>query len=226
MIALFRHRTFLACAALLAVSAAFNPAARRELAAQSAPACERRSRRAAGGLQVAQHRPGSRRPLDCGLGRQGTAARGVLRRHRRRALEDDRRRRALGARHRRPDQELVGRRRRRLRIVTRRASSSAWASRASAATSCPATASTSRPTPARRGRTSASRDSDAISKIRIHPDQSRHRLRRRLRHATARTATSAACSRPPTAASRGRGCCSATRRPARPTSRSTGRTRT
>jgi len=37
MIALFRHRTFLACAALLAVSAAFNPAARRELAAQSAP---------------------------------------------------------------------------------------------------------------------------------------------------------------------------------------------
>ena len=38
MIALFRHRTFLACAALLAVSAALNPAARRELSAQSAPA--------------------------------------------------------------------------------------------------------------------------------------------------------------------------------------------
>ena len=48
-------------------------------------------------------------------------------------------------------------------------STSAWASRASAATSCRATASTSRPTPARRGRTSASRNSDAISKIRIHP---------------------------------------------------------
>jgi photosystem II stability/assembly factor-like uncharacterized protein len=37
MIALSKHRTFLACAALLAVSAAFNPAARRELSAQSAP---------------------------------------------------------------------------------------------------------------------------------------------------------------------------------------------
>ena len=36
MIALFKHRTFLACAALLAVSAALNPAARRELSAQSA----------------------------------------------------------------------------------------------------------------------------------------------------------------------------------------------
>ena len=53
--------------------------------------------------------------------------------------------------------------------ATPTSSSSAWASRASAATSCPATASTSRPTPARRGRTSASPNSDAISKIRIHP---------------------------------------------------------
>ena len=52
---------------------------------------------------------------------------------------------------------------------TRTSCSSAWASRASAATSCPATASTSRPTPARPGHTSASRRSDAISRIRIHP---------------------------------------------------------
>ena len=101
--------------------------------------------------------------------RRGPAEGRLLRRDRRRTLEDDRRRRALGAGHRRPDPQLVGRRRRGVRDQSRTSSSSAWASRASAATSCRATASTSPPTPARPGRTSASANSDAISKIRIHP---------------------------------------------------------
>ena len=58
------------------------------------------------------------------------------------------------------------------------------------------------------------------------PDQSRHRLRRRLRPLRHGRATSAASSRAPTAARRGRRCCSATTRPARSTSRSIARTRT
>ena len=74
MIALSRHRTFLACAALLAVSAALNPAARRELSAQSAPGASGRTRRAAGGVQVAQHRARSRRPIDRRVRREGPAA--------------------------------------------------------------------------------------------------------------------------------------------------------
>ena len=103
------------------------------------------------------------------VGREGPPARGLLRRRRRRPVEDHRRRQQLGAGHRRPDHQLVGRRGRRVASRTPTSSTSAWASRASAATSCRATASTSRPTPARRGRTSASRNVDAISKIRIHP---------------------------------------------------------
>ena len=93
--------------------------------------CRRAPRRAIGGrrehprsghrdrLQMAQHRPGPRRPIDRRLRREGTPARGLLRRDRRRTVEDDRRRREVGARHRRPDQELLGRRRRRLGIEAR-----------------------------------------------------------------------------------------------------------
>ena len=40
MIAVAQHRTFLICIALLAVSAAFNPIGRREVAAQTAPATQ------------------------------------------------------------------------------------------------------------------------------------------------------------------------------------------
>ena len=60
-------------------------------------------------------------------------------------------------------------------------STSAWARSSCAATSSRATASTSRPTPARRGRTWASRRRMAISRIRVHPDQPRRRVRRGAR---------------------------------------------
>ena len=91
----------------------------------SLPLCSRRAdavrrRGAARRVSLAQHRPQSRRPFDCGRRRQGSPARGVLRRRRRRAVEDHRRRQHLGARHRRSDHELLGRRRRRLGIESRR----------------------------------------------------------------------------------------------------------
>ena len=160
--------------------------------------CRRRSG-AARDLPVAQHRSRSRRPIDCGRGRQGPAERRLLRRDRRRAVEDDRRRRDVGAGDRRPDHELVGRRRRGLGNAIRTSSSSARASRASAATSCRATASTSRPTPARRGRTSASatrRTSRRSASIRPTPTSSSSRRSA----STACRTTSAACSRARTAA--------------------------
>ena len=128
-------------------------------------------------------------------GVKGRPKEGVLRRDRRRAVEDHRRRRDVGAGHRRPDHELVGRRGRRLgdRIPT--SSSSAWASRASAATSCRATASTSRPTPARPGRTSASATSQThlARSASIRPTPTSSSSRRSA--STARRATSAASSR-------------------------------
>ena len=76
--------------------------------------------RAAQRLSLAQHRPRSRRPIDRGRRRQGTPARGVLRRRRRRPVEDHRRRQQLGAGHRRPDHQLLGRRGRRLGLESRR----------------------------------------------------------------------------------------------------------
>ena len=49
-------------------------------------------------VQVAQHRPQPRRPIDRRRGRQGPAARRLLRRHGRRPVEDDRRRQRPGRR--------------------------------------------------------------------------------------------------------------------------------
>ena len=69
-------------------------------------------------------------------------------------------------------------------------------------------------------------DSDAISQDPHPPDESRHRVRRGLRQATARPATSAASSRAPTAARPGSGSCFGTTRPAPSTSRSIRETRT
>ena len=54
----------------------------------------------------------------------------------------------------------------------------------------------------------------AIARIRVHPDESRHRLRRRARRSVRRQRRTAACSSPPTAARPGRASCSATTRPA------------
>ena len=115
------------------------------------------------------------------VGREGPAEGRLLRRHRRRPLEDHRRRRDLGADHRRPDHERVGRRGRRVgdRIPT--SSSSAWASRASAATSMPGDG-VYKSTDAGKTWTHVGfENSDAISKIRIHPTNPEHRVRRRLR---------------------------------------------
>ena len=224
MLALSRHRTFVACAALLALSAGLN----YRRAPRPGRTVVRRGRRARGAperVQVAQHRPRSRRPVDCGVRRQGTAARGLLRRHRRRAVEDDRRRRAMGAGHRRPDQELVGRRRRRLRIVT------GHRLHRHGRVVHP------RQHPARRRRLQVGgcrQDVDArrLLEFRRHledpdpPDQSRHRLRRRLRPLRRGQRRARRVQEHRRRASRGRRSCSATRRPAPRTSRSTGATRT
>ena len=170
--------------------------------------------------KLAQHRPGSRRPFDRRVRREGPPARGVLRRRRRRALEDHRRRQQLGAGHRRPDHQLLGRRRRGLRIESRRRLH-------------------------RHGRVVHPRQHHA-GRRRLQVDRRRQDLdERRLPRtstpsrrsastpptptssswrasaSTAGRATSAACSRAPTAARPGRRCCSATTRPARSTSRST-----
>ena len=179
MLALSRHRTFLACAALLALSAGLNFGARPGLAAQSSGA--------AAGLEellnafkwrsIGPDRGGRSIAV---VRRQGTAARGVLRRDRRRAVEDDRRRRTMGARHRRPDQELLGRRRRRLRIDP------GHRLHRHGRVVHP------RQHPAGRRRLQIDRrrqdvDARRLLELRRHledphpPDQSRHRLRRRLR---------------------------------------------
>ena len=55
------------------------------------------------GIEVAEHRPEPRRPLDCRRGQPGAAARILFRRDRRRPVEDHRRRLTLEAGHRRPD---------------------------------------------------------------------------------------------------------------------------
>ena len=67
-----------------------------------------------------------------------------------------------------------------------------------------ATASTSRPTAARTGRTWACAESERIAKILVDPTNSQHRLRLRARASCGATATSAASTRRPTAARRGR----------------------
>ena len=144
---------------------------------------------------------------------------------RRRAVEDDRRRRDLGAGHRRPDPQFVGRRGRGLRVESRRRLH-------------------------RHGRIVHPRQHHARRRrLQVHrrrQDVDARRLRRRPTRSrrsastrptptssssptsasTARRATSAASSRAPTAARPGSGCCSATTRPARSTSRSIARTRT
>ena len=142
-------------------------------------------------------------------GVQGPAEGGVLRRRRRRTVEDDRRRRELGAGDRRPDRAAPRSAPSPCRSRTPTSSTSGWARRASAATSCPATASTSPPTPARPGRTSASASrtrSRRSASTRPTPTSSSSRRSA----STARRARSAACSRAPTAARPGRRCCSAT----------------
>ena len=121
----------------------------------------------------------------------------------------------MEAGHRRPDQPLVGRRGRRRRLEPRRRLHRHGREPSSAATSSRATASTSRPTAARPGRTSASTETQAIAKIRVHPDQPRPRLRRGVRPSRRRRIPSAASSGRRTAARRGRRFSSATTRPAR-----------
>ena len=71
-------------------------------------------------VQVAEHRPRSRWPLDRHFRREGPAERRLLRRHRRRPVEDDGQGRDVGAGHRRPDPQFVGRRGRRVRNEHRR----------------------------------------------------------------------------------------------------------
>ena len=175
-------------------------------------------------LQVAEHRPRPRRPVDRRDRREGTSEGGVLRRRRRWALEDDRRRRELGAGHRRTDQERVRRRRRGVRVESRRRLhrhgrvvhsrqhhggrrrlqvhrrrqdlDARWASTVA-----------------------ASRTSRRSASIRRTPTS----CASRCSASTARLTTSAASSRRPTAARRGARCSIATTRPARSTSRSTAR---
>ena len=139
----------------------------RAASATATPSSIDRAR--AQGPPVAQHRARPRRTID-----RGRAASRAGRRKRTSA-------RSAAACGRRPTAARTGRRSPTARSRARRSarspsrsrtptsSSSAWASRAFAATSCRATASTSRPTPARRGRTSASRTRRRSRKIRIHP---------------------------------------------------------
>ena len=89
-----------------------TPLARRHGAAPRADARSGRARALFN--SVAQHRPGSRRPIDRHLRREGPAERRLLRRDRRRAVEDHRQGRDVGAGDRRPDPQLVGRRGRRV----------------------------------------------------------------------------------------------------------------
>ena len=99
----------LAAATAAIVSVAFMPGR-----AQQSPA-RRDGEPAPRSTELAQPWSRSRRPLDRRERSQRTAARGLLRRRRRRALEDHRRRGELDAGHRWTDQELFGRRRRRVR---------------------------------------------------------------------------------------------------------------
>jgi hypothetical protein len=163
------RRTFWACVALLIVSAALNfPAPTPRVAAQ-----------AGGANPIDQAIVDAFRWRSIGPDRGGRSIRrvrrrkagraSVLRRRRRRPVEDDRRRRRPG---------------RRSPTVSSRAPRSApslsptriptsvyigMGESCIAATSCLATASTNRPTPAKPGRTVGFANSDAISKIRIHP---------------------------------------------------------
>ena len=148
--------SFLAGVAMVTLSAGGRAGVRAERAVQApgADAAHRSGR--AERLQVAQHRPGPRRPLHRRVRREGAP------RTRRTSAP------SAAACGRRPTAARTGRRSPTARSTAARSapspspsrtptsSTSAWASRASAATSCRATASTSRPTPARRGRTSAS----------------------------------------------------------------------
>ena len=200
MIAVVQHRTFLICIALLAVSAAFNPIGRREVAAQTAPATQppapprgsldelltsfkwRSIGPDRGGRSIAVSGVKGR-PREAYFGATGgglwkTTDGGA----------------ALGAGHRRPDQELVGRRRRRLRIVTRHRL------HRHGRVVHP------RQHHARRRRLQVDRRRQDLDARRLlgfgrdledpHPsDQSRHRASSPTSAATARTATSAASSR-------------------------------
>src|SRR3954470_10396955 len=104
MIAVARYRTLVACIAVLAIAAGWNAGTFHELAAQTPAATaqtagptvfltrnkgranpprhgrNRRTRRSAERVQVAQHRPRPRRSIDRGFRRQGAFTRGVFRR--------------------------------------------------------------------------------------------------------------------------------------------------
>ena len=225
MLAIYARRRFWIFAAVFALSAGLDFGVRAEHATQPAATqdgIDAAILKAFKWRSIGPERGGRSIAVS---GVKGRAERRVLRRGRRRPVEDDRRRRHVGAGHRRPDQELLGRRGRGVRIESRRRL------HRHGRVVHP------RQHHAGRRRLQVDRrrqDLDARRLLRFrrhlqdsHPsDQSRHRLRRRLRHATARTATSAASSRRPTAARRGRRCCSATARPARSTSPSIAGTRT
>ena len=180
MFAIFTRRRFWICAAVFALSSGANFSVRAERAAQAAgpDAIDTAVLKAFKWRSIGPERGGRSIAVS---GVKGRAEGGVLRRGRRRPLEDDRRRRRPGRRS--PTARSTARRSAPspCRSPTPTSSTSAWASRASAATFSRATACTSRPTPARPGRTSASTNSDAISQDPHPPDQPRHRVRRRLR---------------------------------------------
>ena len=217
---LTRYRSFLAAAAVLAVSAGWHTGVQPDLAAQSAAAESSLDPAFVSAFKWRSIGPdrGGRSIAVSGV--KGRPRRGLLRRRRRRPLEDDRRRRDLGRRSPTARSQLARSARSPCPNRTPTSSTSAWASRASAATSSRATASTSRPTPARPGRTSAF----------ATPTPSRRSASTRPTPTSSSSppsasyggrATNAASSRPPTAARPGRRCSSATTRPARSTSRST-----
>ena len=178
------------------------------------------------GLRVPARRAVARRTRDDG-DRRAVAAGDVLHgRRQRRRVPDDRQRRDLGADHRRQDPARLDRLDRGRRLRTRTSSTSAPGRTACAATSRPAAASTRRPTAARRGQFVGLYNAGQIG-ARPHPsDQSRHRLGRGHAATPSRRTPSAASSRRPTAARRGRRCSSSPTASARWTSRSSPATRT
>ena len=150
------------------------------LAAAPAPPQPSPSRGPGRGHALAPYRPDARRPRARARRRAEPAERLLHRLRQRRRLALDRLRLDLGAALRRRSRPARSARSPSRRPI-RTSSMSAPAPASSGPISRPATASTSPPTPARRGRTSGSRDSQMIAMIDVDPERSEPAVRRGAR---------------------------------------------